>query len=687
MDNLTDATMLVAELTSKLAELDRKVSVYRLGMAAEFTKHSDELLKNVPPEVAHRVSLAMDKLRPNYPSLYPPGSPQSSPSPTPTVLDEIAWRGNKSPPPILPHTSGQPKFPPNHDLSPSPHTIQRERDQEFSALFVPSYLPLLESVERPAHVPHTTSPGPPGSAELDKTDAAELAQSSGDRRDRDRHRLPNPLRRATDTSVDSSAASDTSSAKTRKSALRRSSSSSKADSPRHPRRVRFNFEGQEVLPSSSPKSPPDTLTTADTTRPREKSALADDSYTTSVGDIEGEQEEFAEKPKKVSSTQALRALSKEPLDEGTVWTVVNPGTGSEESLETDKIRHTPESSPPDSSSLRSSTTEKMAPGNAQADGASPAPAEPKKDVEVEKPAATVEESEEEHSESDDEPALFMVSKRSFKKKSKGASLQDDQGSDSYATKLAPSPIPATRSAPSTTSPAASVPIATTPRALADAEVPLRVVGKATGKVETGHKNGHPAAPTTAGDDDDDELFAFDDDVKSGSKAEKYLPETQDEYTEPDDEAVTRPANGHQAHDELPSSPPISVPARAPPSPEHRIPNKIPPHPESTRQPSTSIGSLGNRPMTPGPVKDKELLEKVSKLDVEVPFFVGSVNGRSGPDASNVKSYQASLMSPTQASGSFASGSFAERLMWEKSQGVLYDSDAEDNKKNDKQNRR
>lgn len=34
------------------------------------------------------------------------------------------------------------------------------------------------------------------------------------------------------------------------------------------------------------------------------------------------------------------------------------------------------------------------------------------------------------------------------------------------------------------------------------------------------------------------------------------------------------------------------------------------------------------------------------------------------------------MSPTTASGGFASGSFAERMMWEKEQGITYDSDGE-----------
>lgn len=683
MDNLTDATMLVAELTSKLAELDRKVSVYRLGMAAEFTKHSEELLKNVPEDVAYHVSRAIEESLPNFPSLYPPGSLQSSRSPTPTLPEEIAWHGNKSPPPILPHTSGHPKHPQNHDLSRPSQNIQRERDQEFSGLFVPSYLPLLESTDRPLHLP-TASLDAPSSAEFKKPATAELTQASDGRCER---RRPSPLRRTTDTSVDS-AASDSSSAKTRKSALRRSSSSSKADSPRDPRRVRFDFEGKEVLPSSSPKTSSDTLTGADTTRTREKSALAHDSYTTttSVGDIEGEQDELIEKPKKVSSTQALRALSKTPLDEGTVWTVVNPGTGSEESSDADKSRYTPESNSPRASSLVNSPTGKMAPKNTLADNTRQTMAG-SKEADAEKPATTMEESEEEQSESDDEPALFMASKKGSKKKSKDtALLRDDKGSEPHATKPTLSPILATQSTKSTSSPTPAMSYVPT-----DAKTAPLSVGKATSVVEAGattkagtsHKDVHRA--TTSTEDDADELFAFDGEEKSGNKTEKYLPESRDEDAEPDDEVVSHPAEDHRAHSGLPSSPPINVPARARASPEHRIPKKVPPQPESTRQPSMSIGSLGNRPLTAGPVKDQQLLEKVSKLDVEVPFFVGSVNGRSGPDASNVKSYQASLMSPNQASGSFA-----ERFMWEKSQGILYDSDAEDSKKNDKngkQNRR
>lgn len=674
MDNLTDASALIAELTSKLAELDRKVSVYRLGMAAEFTKHSEELLKNVPDDVAYYVSRAIEESLPNFPSLYPPGSLQS---PTSTSHKGTDWHGNKSPPPILPHTSGQPKEPQNYDPSRPSQNIQRERDQEFSGLFVPSYLPLLESIDRPPHLP--TAPLDPNTA------ATEPVQSSDGHRERHR---PSPLRRATDTSVDS-VASDTSSAKTRKSALRRSSTASnKADSPRDPRRVRFDFEGKEFLPSSSPQKSTGTLINANPSRPRDQSALADDSYTTSVGDIAGEQDEPIEKPKKVSSTQALRALSKEPLDEGTVWTVVNPGVGSEESSDTDKVRYTPESCSPRTNSLVSDVAEKMSPRATEAEFAHSTLNESKKDVQTEKLPATVTESEEEQSESDDEPALFMVSKKGLKKKSKGTTLQHENGSDGYATKLAPSPrLIAQPQVYTTSSPAASAPTATTSRMLADAEKLSRSVGQTTSvlgdramaRVDTGHKDARSATTNAEIDDDDDELFAFDGDERSG-KAEKYLPESHDEDAEVDEMTVSPSAKHDEAHNDLPSSPPINVPARAPPSQEHRILKKVPPQSERTRQPSMSIGSLGNRPITAGPVKDPELLEKASKLDVEVPFFVGSVNGRSGPDASNVKSYQASMMSPTQTAGSFVSGSFAERLMWEKSQGILYDSDAEDKKK-------
>lgn len=695
MDNLTDATMLIAELTSKLAELDRKVSVYRLGMAAEFTKYSEQLLENVPQHVAYQVSRAIEDSLPNFPSLYPPGSQQPSPSTTAAHLEEIAWHGNKSPPPILPHTSGQPKAPQNNAALRPSQSIQRERDQEFSGLFVPSYLPLLESVDRPSYLPTTSPNQATDTAGLPNTAKAEPAPSSDERN------RPGPLRRTTDTSI-SSAASDTSSVKTRKSALRRSSSSFKPDSPRDSRRVRFDFEGEEVLPSSSPHTSTDTLAPAGAVRSaQENPASANDSYTASIGDIQGEQDEHPEKPKKVSSSQALRALSKAPLDEGTVWTVVNPGTGSEESSDTDKIRDRPESNSVQASSLVSHTTEKMVSTDNQSNTTHGTPRSgPKQELQPEKRAtATMDESEEEQFESDDEPALFMVSKRGLKKKSKGTSAQVEKETDSYATKLYPSPRLINPSTAAASSPAASASSTAATNKPTIAEEPVRPVGKAMGavdggaktKVETGPKNVRLVADST--EDDDDDFFTFDGDEKGGNKTKKYLPETHDEDEEPVEEVAAHPATKtHQTQSDHSSSPPMTVPSQEGLSLEHRIPKKVPSQPEGTRQFSVSIGSLGNRPLTPGPVKDAKLLEEVSKIDVEVPFFVGSVNGRSGPDASNVKSYQASLMSPTQVSGSFASGSFAERLMWEKSQGILYDSDAEDlsgdkDHKNGRQHRR
>lgn len=660
MDDLTDATVLIAELTSKLAELDRKVAVYRLGMAAEFTKHSEELLNNVPKHLAYRVSRAIEDSLPNYPSLYPSATLDLSRPTTPANPEEVSWSGNRSPPPVLPHTSGNPKDPlllQDQSLQ-KLQTIQRARDQELRGLFVPSYLPLLESVDRPLHSPPASpvavvTPGPDATLSVATTKPSKETPPEDCR--------PSPLRRTTDTSVES-AASDGSSTKIRKSALRRSPASMKADSPRDPRRVRFDFEGQEVLPSSPPQMSIDAITKPDAAaRPEDSSALADESYTTSLGDIDGEQDQHSGKPKKVSSTQALRALSKTPLDEGTVWTVVNPAAVSDDSPDLDKTtRKTPEAGLASQSST----------GNDKMDDDKTAENEPKVEVGINVFSRTNRKPREvqSESESDNEPALFMASKRRGKK-SKKTSRQDDEVPSLDAAKPA-SPIVAPQPTISTAEPILPTPTTASPHTFTSMDENLNPTGKETSRSKL-------QSAVSNLEDDDSELFAFDDDETRGDKAEKYLPEPHgdDDDTEPEEEQLAQSAGASKTYSGLPSSPPINFPVRPPPNLQHEIPTNDTSHSEGTRLASMSIGSLGKMSLMPGPVKDQELLEKVTKMDVEVPFFVGSVNGRSGPDASNIRSYQASLMSPTQTSGSFA-----ERLMWEKSQGVMYDSDTEGAKK-------
>ncbi|KAG5980393.1 hypothetical protein E4U55_004079 [Claviceps digitariae] len=115
----------------------------------------------------------------------------------------------------------------------------------------------------------------------------------------------------------SSISSDKSDSKPPRSAMRRTFSASKL--PQSPRRVRFDFMGEEVLPTSSPQHSAFIAARISSPEPADNEA----SFTSNLATDPGEDEEEPP-PRKVSSSDALRALSRAPLDEdGTVWTVVN----------------------------------------------------------------------------------------------------------------------------------------------------------------------------------------------------------------------------------------------------------------------------------------------------------------------------------------------------------------------------
>ncbi|KAG5961894.1 hypothetical protein E4U58_004082 [Claviceps cyperi] len=115
----------------------------------------------------------------------------------------------------------------------------------------------------------------------------------------------------------SSISSDKSDSKPQRSAMRRSSSIFKP--PQSPRRVRFDFMGEEVLPTSSPRS----SVFSDARIPSPGPADNEGGCTSNLATDPGEDEEEPP-PRKVSSSDALRALSRVPLDEDrTFWTVVN----------------------------------------------------------------------------------------------------------------------------------------------------------------------------------------------------------------------------------------------------------------------------------------------------------------------------------------------------------------------------
>ncbi|EOO04411.1 hypothetical protein UCRPA7_14 [Phaeoacremonium minimum UCRPA7] len=635
---MDDATRLISELQAKLTELDSKVAAYRQDMAAEFTRYSDQLLRNIPEEVLQKVSQAVADSMPNYPSLNLPHKSSTTSSldeprsPTPTDLPGL-WRGRISPPPILPHTSGTPK-----EAVRSPH----DREKEFHGLFTPRYLPLLDGSERPLHSPPTSPPTspPPVPEKVEEKVQLEIAQTLEVKpTPAEENPRPAPIRCPTDATTSSidSVGSDTST-KIRKSALRRSSSASKPpDSPRDPRRVRFEFQGAEVLPTSSPQSsepvPPEIGSEED------ESAFPEESFPeSSIGDIEGEEDP---PPKKVSSSQALRALSRSPLDAGTVWTVVNPDPdpdpeNSANSEGQDNTRSSSELSSPEQTSTMPPKATAVQPK-----------VQPSRDAQASQElgsrlgALDINKDKEKDDDVSDDDSLFMSSK---KKQKKGSISPGPQ-----------SPIPTAATS--------------TPLAISKSNKPNSTTPTAT----------PPYPSVRARDDEADDLFDLevaDDDegLKKATSAQtsptKHLPEpVEDEPEEPAPKHKGFPVPLYS------SSPAMGIPQR--PVDVNKQPPRATPVPSSSYV-AGSVGSFKGRPLYMGSVKDPKILEEVLAMG-DVPNFVGSVNGRSGVDASNPKSYRATLQSPGQTP---TPTSFTERYIKERDEKGGYDTEEEKQARND-----
>jgi len=323
---MDEATRLISELQSKLAELDHKVWLYRRDMASEFTKHAEGLLRDVPKDVSETVSRAMADSMKDYKSLNldAKGSVEACAAGTSILSNDSTKEKSSrlaSPSLSIPDPTRKEEV----DDSPrSPH----EREKEFQGLFTPSYLPLLDSTNRSerrsSHDSSSSSQPQPKSEERDmeirlvdaSTEVTRSLAASPELR-----RPPTPKRRNTD---EVSIASDWSDGVTRRSALRRSSTSS-TKPPGSPRRVRFEVEGQEVLPTASPL-PSQSILSTDI--PDSSRSFREDSDEEAGSEQIEDIDEPA--PKRISSSQALRALSRSPLvDDGTQWTTVSaPPDGS-----------------------------------------------------------------------------------------------------------------------------------------------------------------------------------------------------------------------------------------------------------------------------------------------------------------------------------------------------------------------
>ncbi|KAI8959764.1 hypothetical protein F5Y11DRAFT_350158 [Daldinia sp. FL1419] len=588
---MDDTTSLVSDLLQKLAELDNKVNEYRQDMAQEFRRYSHQRLQNLPGHVSAKVEKLIAEQFHNYPALKPAldqdVSVQSSFT-TATSRDENPWSvGLLSPPPPSPQTPATPV----EDGARSPH----EREREFHGLFTPSYLPLLDAVQQHTPIPPTSSPQAPEIKESNDNRKSLLTPLSNDISLR-----PDPVRRHTSDTVSSAASDD--SATQRRSALRRSSSSS--TKTQSPRRVRFDVEGEEVLPTSSPPISPRTTDFTSSPFGNPTSSL-DDSY--NAIDINDDTDLLGSSPpmpKKITSTERLKALARSSTEDTSKWEVV----GSLEAIDDDE----------EDELVMAGLNGRKANGahqNAANHLGSAITAHRINDArlptQLGAPLPVVEEIGEDEvtDETDDmDDVLMMPPLSSFKNKKHF----------SPPLETIPEPEPSfTDSRPS--------------------------------NKQRGSKPPEPSSPVEEPVLEEEDMFEFEN-SHEGKPVGKYIDDEEEEEEEEEEDEdededtdVTPIAENPVLYSTSPAVP-IAKPATAaaaPPSPRHV---------------AASAGSYRGKPFSIGVVRDPELYKKAAEMG-DFYTFVGSVDGRSGVDETS--SYRPEL---TYFNGT--PRSLSERLMKE-----------------------
>ncbi|KAH6610296.1 hypothetical protein Trco_000316 [Trichoderma cornu-damae] len=609
-----EATLLNS-LHTKLDDLEGKMRAYRYDLIADFQRYYHDLLTGVNPSVATSIERAIAPSFANYPTLrpeletadsrQPPDNPESAAfqqAPTPEVSPRIAAPGSS-----------------------------RERETELQGLFTPSYLPLLDSFppyDRRA-VPaattstatttstQTTAPspllpvmGPPtadsGTATGDGitmgglTTTANNATGADARAPAEAHRL---ARTATEDST-SSVCSDKSDSKIRRSALRRSSSISKL--PQSPRRVRFEFMGAEVLPTSSPQQ-------VEFITPVAPSPAAEDESIASDMILGDDTEEWEPPPRKSSSTEALRALSRVPAEEGTVWTVVNPETDGTNPQQ-------------DSMNKTAQTTHTT------------------KNPSIDISAGAVPSNNTASLDSRD------VNSRGSEKDKDGDDSSDDE--DDYLAMGKRKPSVAQKSAPSSL-----------------AQLPARGPSNGFSAAAPAQDNsqrtsipGESRNPATLDDESvddygDDDMFEFEPGgLSAPPKPRERPPPPPDEDEPSDDEPQDEVSNIAQPSQQplYSTSPAVSI---------VRPPRMENPMSAASRFQPGSLGSYKGRPVIMPVVRNPEVHARAASLG-QFNTFVGGLDGRSGMDEGDLSSFRASVIQPGFTG---TPRSFTERFMMEEAQ--------------------
>jgi hypothetical protein len=579
---MDDTKKLILELHHKLAELDLRVWQYRQDMAGEFTRYKEELLRGVQAEVAETVSKAIAKDMKSYESL---GLDDATVESCKAAGSTLA-NGVQNTAPLYQRTATTAYQRPEEPDSPrSPH----ERELELQGVFTPSYLPLLDSTNRNERRSPSATISPSSERGMENfqvdasTDTRSLAPSP------ELRRPPTPKRKNTD---EASVTSDTSDGVVRRSALRRSSSSGK---PQSPRRVRFEVMGEEVLPTSSPL-PNSSILAADTSPiPQSLERSSEDE-----GEDEDEQIEDIEEPppRRISSSQALRALSKAPLEEGTEWTTV--------------------SSDPDGSSVRK--------GN---HGSPTEDLQGEDETLLEKPGS--------YGRSDIRPANIVPT-------SKDTSLLPDNIDDAETPSddddmLDMSPLKPMKSHKSATilSPIETANISDNKSPTAATRTPSKP-WLTLESVEHGQEEGE-REDLTFGDDDQGVVFPFDEDVNDQSSPSENEPD------ESNSGSPESPETGKE--DDF-----------VPRSPARSIPPKLASLSSSVAKPM--VGSYKGHPFSM-PIVSDELHAQAASLG-NVNSFVGSLDGRSGLDENNIQSFRESFRGTGGIGSFTGGKSMSERMM-------------------------
>lgn len=629
-----DTTTLISELLQKLAELQQKVDEYSLDMAHQFKLYEDAMLKDVPREVSSKVERAIANSLHNYPALnYGLGHPQyqhqhqlqsqqhqeeqhpsadsyialttttssSTFSPSSAAhthgiipsnnLDRMAPPGDRGSPLsafAFPPASGSPD---NDPSSP------RERERELHGLFIPSYLPLLEAAERHTPTPPLPLPTVPENSDKDlnrsqTTPPRSLTPLVVTR--------PDPVRRHTEDTI-SSVTSDDSNTKVKRSALRRSSSSSiKTFSPR---RVRFEVEGQEVLPTASPQTRPSEHLASPLAN---NAGSTDESYQPRNADVDdlGLLGSSPPRPKKVTSTDKLKALARISREDTSAWTVVGNPNGSEDdeddlvmpSLNGRMRRVTPQAAAATAVMTQNLGSEAPPINGSYSPNHLGEPLQVAKGYEDNGDVVGDED------ELDDD-ILSMPTLTSFKGKKRFSPPQSTLTSEGMASQQPKS-----------------------------------------NKREVSSENidANSNDVYDLGDDDEaDPLFEFEGLSDEDSVDRTSTPRPNTKYIEDDenDEAEdlnTEPSSGETQDDKPPTEERQKAEPSTPPKGSRAIPQPPVVVSPQSRVQSTSVGSLRGKPIHIGGIRNPEVYEKAMAMG-DIQSFIGSVDGRTGIDEST--SYQ------------------------------------------------